>query len=134
MDRGNNRVGSQILSHVPGRYRVQCIVHSATENSAGKSSPATGTGCGCYVWLAWPLCSPRHGDTVHRAGCIVSLSYCHLIALLCCSSHQMFFLPEMPYLYKTLLPLQSQCTWKEGGEASRARFPCKGRVCDPSWP
>lgn len=99
------------LSIFPGRYRVQPIVHSATENSAGNSR-ATGTGCGWHVWLALLLCSPCHRDTVHSAGCIVSLSCCHLTVLLCCS-HRAFFLPDMSYLYKTLFPLQSQCRWRQ---------------------
>lgn len=63
--------------------------------------------------------------TSHGAGCLVSLSYCHLIVLLC-SSHRAFLSPAMSHLYKRLISLQSLCAQEAGGEASRG--------CFPRWP
>lgn len=73
------RVGTvgweHIPQHIPGRYRVQPVVHSCTEKSAGSSSAATGTGCG------WPCCSahPITGTPCTQQGV---LCRCPIVTLL----------------------------------------------------
>lgn len=110
-----------------------------TRGAAGsprKSRAAAGRGCGQCVWYK---CEPaQHCCSAHPimgAPCTEqgALSHCLIVTLLsCCAVLTGFFLPpEMPHLYKSLIPLWSQCTWEADREIFMGCFPCRGRVCDP---